>query len=159
LTILFTTRGIPQIFYGTEIGINEGGHHGRIRKPFPGGFHGDERNAFTEEGRNKTENEIFNHVKKLIELRKNYSALSSGNLLHFKPEDETYVFFKKSKFHKLMIVINNNDTNYEVDLSRMKNEIDRSNAVLELLTNQYIEFTEQGNLNLPPKTARIYLLN
>jgi len=159
LTILFTTRGIPQIFYGTEIGINEGGHHGRIRKPFPGGFTGDERNAFTEEGRTNTENEIFNHVKKLIELRKNYSALSSGNLLHFKPEDETYVFFKENKFHKMMIVINNNDEDFEVDLSRMKNEIDHSNAVLELLSNQYIEFTEQGNLNLPPKTSKIYLLN
>lgn len=159
LTILFTTRGIPQIFYGTEIGINEGGHHGRIRKPFPGGFPGDERNAFTEEGRNKTENEIYNHVKRLIELRKNYSSLSSGNLLHFKPENETYVFLKESKFHKMMIVINNNDEDYEIDLGRMKTEIDRSDSVLEVISNQLTGFNENGNLILPPKTAKIYLLN
>ena len=51
LQILLTTRGIPQIYYGTEIGLRGGEDHGEIRRNFPGGFPGDSLNAFEHEGR------------------------------------------------------------------------------------------------------------
>lgn len=159
LTILLTARGIPQIFYGTEIGINEGGHHGRIRKAFPGGFTGDERDAFSEEGRTPEENEIFDYLKTLLDLRQKYEALSTGKLIHFLPYDETYVYFKKNEDQKLMIVVNNNPEDYEVDLERMKSEIGDVGSLKDLMNNEQVHFNENGNLLLPSKTARIYLLN
>jgi glycosidase len=159
LTILLTSRGIPQIFYGTEIGINEGGHHGRIRKPFPGGFPGDQRNAFTEEGRTSEENEIYKYLKRLIEIRKKYKALATGKLLHFTPYDDTYVYFKEFDEQKIMVVINNNDQEFEVNLSRMKEELGGSEMFIDLMNNKKVALNESGNLLLPSKTARIYLLN
>lgn len=62
--LLFTTRGIPQVFYGTEIGMKENEDHGTLRKNFPGGFPNDDRNAFTKTGRTDYENDIYNFFKK-----------------------------------------------------------------------------------------------
>ncbi len=56
LKMLLTMRGIPQIYYGTEIGLTGGKHHGEIRCDFPGGFTEDTRDAFTAEGRTEVEN-------------------------------------------------------------------------------------------------------
>ncbi|MDZ7763333.1 MAG: cyclomaltodextrinase C-terminal domain-containing protein [Melioribacteraceae bacterium] len=159
LTILLTTRGIPQIFYGTEIGINEGDGHGKIRKPFPGGFIGDERNAFTKEERTEIENNIFNHLKKLIELRKVYKPLATGKLTHFYPVDETYVYFKENEDQKFMIVINNNEEEFEVNLSRMESELNNADQLIDLFNDEIIDYTNEKNLILSPKTSKIYLLN
>ena len=76
LNLLLFTRGIPVIFYGTEIGITGGLKHGELRQPFPGGFLGDKRNAFVSEGRTEKENEIYNYLHKLLKLRKKYPVLS-----------------------------------------------------------------------------------
>lgn len=159
LTVLLTARGIPQIFYGTEIGLNGGGHHGRIREPFPGGFTGDERNAFTEEGRTELENEIYDYLKKVISLRQKYAALSTGKLIHFMPYDETYVYFKENSSQKIMVVINGNEEEFEVDLSRMESELLNYSEFHELLTDQKINYDAGEKLLLPAKSARIYLLN
>ena len=59
--------------------------HGKLRAPFPGGFPNDTRNAFTQEGRTKEENDIFTFLHDLIQLRKTYPALSIGKLIHFPP--------------------------------------------------------------------------
>ena len=159
LTILLTTRGIPQIFYGTEIGMNEGGHHGRIRKAFPGGFEGDERNAFQEEGRTVEENEIYNYLRKLIELRKTYNTLAKGKLIQYAPYDETYVYFRSDENHKIMIVINNNDEEFSVALKRMQPEFGKQSSFTELISGEIEKLNEDGNILLPAKTAKIYLLN
>lgn len=159
LTILLTTRGIPQIFYGTEIGINEGDGHGKIRKPFPGGFFGDKRNAFSEEERTEIENNIFDHLKKLIELRKVYKPLATGKLTHFYPVDETYIYFKEYDNQKLMIIINDNETEFEVDLSRMKSEFEGVTNLTDIFTNEMIDYSTEKNIILQPKTSKIYLLN
>jgi glycosidase len=159
LTILLTSRGIPQIFYGTEIGINEGGHHGRIRKPFPGGFANDERDAFTLEGRTELENDLYNYTKNLLSLRKQYPALSSGKLTHYAPYDDTYVYFKTKDHQKIMVVINSNHKEFEVNLERMQAEFKSKEPIVDLINGGNASFNENGNLLLPAKTAKIYLLN
>ncbi|MBI4535350.1 MAG: cyclomaltodextrinase N-terminal domain-containing protein, partial [Ignavibacteriae bacterium] len=78
LQLLLTTRGIPQIYYGTEIGMMGGSDHGRIRADFPGGFPGDRRDAFTATGRTAEENGIFQFLKELIALRRSHEALMQG---------------------------------------------------------------------------------
>jgi len=70
LTILLTTRGIPKILYGSEIGIVGDNNHGNIRSPFPGGFEGDTRNAFESSGRTEYEKDIYEFTKNLLEIRK-----------------------------------------------------------------------------------------
>ncbi|MCF6185215.1 MAG: glycoside hydrolase family 13 protein [Bacteroidales bacterium] len=112
ITVLLTARGIPVIYYGTEIlktGFEHEGH-GHIRTDFPGGWKEDKINAFTETGRTKKQNEAFNFVRKLAKYRKTSKPLTEGKFLHFIPENNVYVYFRYTKNKAVMILLNNNDT-------------------------------------------------
>ncbi len=116
LTLLLTTRGIPQLYYGTEIGLSGGGDdHGQIRTDFPGGITGSDHNAFTDSGRTDREQDIFNYVRKLLQLRKENSALQSGRLIHYPPSNNVYVYFRENSRQKFLIVINNSDETVELN--------------------------------------------
>ena len=84
LAFLLTTRGIPQIYYGTEIlmtGTKAEGD-GQIRKDFPGGWQGDKTDAFTEAGRTELQNEAWNYLHTLLNWRKGNDAVKMGRLVH-----------------------------------------------------------------------------
>ena len=98
LVMLFTIRGIPQIYYGTEIGLPGGNDHGLIRRDMPGGFPDDTINVFDSTGLNNKQQAIFSLLKKLIQLRKKYKAISVGNLIHFPPVNEFYYYIRKFTF-------------------------------------------------------------
>jgi glycosidase len=68
MATLMTMRGIPMIYYGTEILMtgNAGDGHGFIRKDFPGGWPDDKTDAFTKEGRSKQQNEAFSFLQNLF---------------------------------------------------------------------------------------------
>ena len=46
ISFIATTRGIPQIYAGTEIAMPSTEDHGELRKDFPGGWENDKINAF-----------------------------------------------------------------------------------------------------------------
>src|SRR5690606_17638743 len=87
MSFLLTTRGIPQIYYGTEILMKGSGDHGVIREDFPGGWPGDTRNAFTEDGRTKEEQEAYEFLRRMLNWRKTSDAMARGTLKHFIPQD------------------------------------------------------------------------
>jgi glycosidase len=109
IAFLLTTRGIPMIYYGTE--ILKTGHehtgHGHIRTDFPGGWPDDEKNAFSKEGRSHEQNEIFNYIKKIADWRKTNKAISKGKLLHFVPQNNVYVYFRYTNDDAVMVLLNN----------------------------------------------------
>ncbi len=158
LELLLTTRGIPQLYYGTEIGMVGGRDHGAIRQDFPGGFPGDVRNAFTGEGRTPEENDLFGHVKKLLSLRKNYSALAQGQLTHFSPEDEVYVYFRELEGERIMVIANNKRAPRTVDLSRFAHKLKDVRAVRNVITGEGTRWTEDIKIDVGPSSAGIYLL-
>ncbi len=141
--LLLTTRGIPQILYGSEIGIVGTQHHGELRATFPGGFPNDNRNAFTPEGRTDFENDIFNFLKKLLTLRKSHPALATGKLTHFPPENEIYVYLKEKGDEKIVVVINNNSFAKNVELTKF---IDLKETVLFDLFNERPVKLYNGNI-------------
>jgi len=111
MAFLMTTRGIPQIYYGTEIlmtGLEHTGH-GDIRKDFPGGWEADSANAFTREGRTEEQTRAFNFMKKLLHWRKSNAAVQTGKLTHYIPEDGVYVYFRYNEESSVMVVLNNTD--------------------------------------------------
>mgnify|MGYP003844025197 CR=1 FL=1 len=60
---LYTCRGIPQLYYGSEIlmkGISN--PDGWVRLDFPGGWEGDQKNAFTETGAPRVKTESLKHL-------------------------------------------------------------------------------------------------
>lgn len=120
MAILLTTRGTPQIYYGTEILMTGHEHqgHGFIREDFPGGWEGDEKDAFTRQGRNDEQNEAFDFVKRILNWRKGSDAAQNGKLTHYLPEDGVYVYFRFTENESVMIMLNNSDEDKEVDLKR-----------------------------------------
>ncbi len=129
-TLLLTTRGVPQIYYGTEILMRKYGSHGLLREDFPGGWAGDERDAFTAKGRTEEENEAFDHIQKILSWRKTSEAIKTGQLKHFVPFNyeqkikNVYVYARYTEKETVLVIINNNKSPHELDMDRF-NEVTR----------------------------------
>ncbi len=158
LTLLLTTRGIPQILYGTEIGMMGGKDHGTLRADFPGGFPGDSRTAFTEQGRTNEENDIFNFTKELLAMRKGYKALSRGRLIHFKPQKEVYVYFRVLGDERIMVIINNSNARQEVDLTRFEHQLGGKRELLDLRSGRALDLVPWMSVKVEAQEAGVFLV-
>ena len=105
-TLLMTTRGIPLIYYGDEVGL-AGGNDPDNRRDFPGGWPGDHHNAFANEGRTKDERQVFDHLRRLIALRRELAPLRRGKLLTLGVDDSSYAFARMTKAEAVIVIINN----------------------------------------------------
>src|SRR5262249_20482286 len=105
-TFLMTTRGVPLLYYGDEIALPGGGDPDN-RRDFPGGFAGDPRNAFTEEGRTSEERQVFNHLRKVVNLRKELEPLRRGRLVTLGFTDDYYAFARTSEKGNVIVLFTN----------------------------------------------------
>lgn len=153
--ILLTTRGIPQLFYGSEIGLVGADDHGKLRMPFPGGFTNDNRDAFNSSGREPNENELFNHIKKLIDLRKSNLSLTEGKLIHFPPVNDVYVFFRTLKNEKYMIIINNSKENQVVNLAPMQSMLSANSRILNLFNGKVTNLNGKFSISIEAESSLI----
>ena len=156
-TLLSTTRGIPQIYYGTEImmrGKKQKGD-GDIRRDFPGGWPGDKVNAFTAEGRTAEQNEVYDFMKKLLDWRKENPVIHTGGLKHFVPEDEVYVYFRYNDDKTVMVVLNNSDEDARtIDTKRFSEMLNGFTAGKDVISGKEIR-NIQDSLTLPAKTSMV----
>jgi len=144
MTLVFTTRGIPQIYYGDELGMignRDTDGDGDIRKDFPGGWKEDETTAFTAAGRTQDQEAYHSFTKKLLNYRKNKEVLHFGKLLQFLPENNVYVYFRYNEDERVMVVINNNPEGQELDLSRFAEGLAGNTSGKDVISG------EQVNLN------------
>lgn len=124
LILLFTTRGIPMIYYGTEIAMkNRANPDGWVREGFPGGWKEDEVSKFTADGRTDLENEIFDFVQKLISIRKDIPAFGDGCMIQFIPETGIYAFYRLSEEDTYLVLLNFSDADQSMSLNRYLNEL------------------------------------
>ncbi len=158
LTILLTTRGIPKLLYGSEIGIVGDNNHGNIRSPYPGGFQGDNRNAFLNSGRTDYENDIFNFTQKLLEIRNNHKSLSQGKLIHFYPFNNNYIYLRETKEESTMIIVNDNDSDIVADLANYPETLSNFKKVKNIFTNEIFDLTQNKKVGIRRKSAEIFLL-
>lgn len=159
LTMLLTTRGIPQIFYGTEIGIVGDTDHGYIRAEFPGGFPGYERNAFTRDGRTDVENDLYDHLTTLLQLRKEYKALAAGEFTHYPPKDGVYLYTKTYGGERFLIAINETQEEKEAPLWQVKHRMQGIGELKDVLNKKTVPYNEDTVIKLAPESSAIYLLN
>lgn len=116
---LLTTRGIPQLYYGTEILMkNFASPDGLVREDFPGGWIEDRSNKFTASGRTAKENDAFNYVKALANYRLNNEVLQTGKLMQYVPENGIYVYFRYNSEKTVMVIMNTNDKLADLTTSR-----------------------------------------
>lgn len=105
-TFILTTRGIPQLYYGDEIAMRGEGDPNN-RSDFPGGFPGDERDAFAQSGRTAEEQEVFAHLRKVALLRAEIEPLRRGKLINLFVSDQQYAYARKTAREVAIVVINN----------------------------------------------------
>ncbi|MCB0543944.1 MAG: glycoside hydrolase family 13 protein [Saprospiraceae bacterium] len=126
MAFMLTTRGIPQIYYGTEI-LMEGSKDvsdGDLRRDFPGGWPGDPVDKFVAEGRTEGEEAAFQFTRSLIRYRNQTPALQAGRLVHFIPEDGVYVYFRYDDAATVMVVLNTSDKAVSLPLSRFSERLE-----------------------------------
>jgi neopullulanase len=154
LVFLLTTRGIPELYYGTELLMDgDGGYHPNVRKDFPGGWKGDAVNAFSKEGRTREQNEIFDFMKNLLTWRKGENVIHTGQLKHYIPEDNIYVYFRFNAGKKIMVIMNGNTTSKELVTTPFKESIGNATSATEVLTKNKISSLEK--IQIPSQTALI----
>ena len=105
---LLTLRGIPQLYYGTEVLMKnkKTNTDATVREDFPGGWKEDPVSRFTAAGRTAAQNEAFNYVSKLATFRKTSSAITAGKTMQFIPRDSLYIYFRYSPTQTVMVVTN-----------------------------------------------------
>jgi glycosidase len=160
IAFLLSTRGIPQLYYATEILSTgfEAPSHGNIRKDFPGGWPGDPVDKFTAAGRTAQENEAFNFTRTLIRYRNATPALQTGKLMQFSPRDDVYCYFRYDASKTVMVLINTGNSERRVDttpfaermqgFSKAKNVV--TGEIISDLSNLYLERNSPLVLELLP---------
>lgn len=152
---LLTTRGIPQIYYGTEILLpgDDAKGHGDIRRDFPGGWASDKHNAFTTEGRNKKQAEIWDYMSKILNWRKTATAVHSGKLTHFIPENDVYVYFRHNQQQTVMVILNNGYQPKVLDTVRFNEFLGDKKSGIDIITGKAVE--DLSKIQLSPRSAMI----
>ena len=121
LAWLLTYRGIPQLYYGSEILMTGYTNpDGLVRSDFLGGWQQDETNKFLEVGRTNTENEIFYYIKKLAKFRLQSNALKLGKMIHYTPEAGLYVYARIYKGETIVCLMNTSNNTKQIDVSNYK---------------------------------------
>jgi glycosidase len=156
LAFLLTTRGIPQIYYGTEIlmtGTKAEGD-GRIRKDFPGGWAQDTVSAFTAKGRSATQNEAWNYMHTLLQWRKTNLAITSGKLIHYTPDNSgVYVYAREYNGKTVLVMLNGTSADRSVKMERFHEVIQTNTTGKDVITGATINL--QGPVNIAPRGVYI----
>ena len=142
MIFLLTTRGIPQIYYGTEILMtgDKGKGDGDLRKDFPGGWQGDTCNCFVKNGRTALENEAFEFTRQLLNWRKGNQVIGKGSLKHYSIQNGVYVYQREFNGKSVVIIMNGTDDSKELDLAPYQEILPRENA-LDVLTGKNVNLS------------------
>lgn len=150
LTMLLTLRGIPQLYYGDEIGMyaNKSVNDGALRQNFPGGWAGDKNNAFTREGRTELQNEYFDFTKKLLNWRKGNSTVAFGKLTHYCIRSGCYVYARQKDGKTVTVILNGTNKEQTLPLAPYVEVLPKSEAK-DVITGKIISLKE--NLIMPKR--------
>jgi glycosidase len=159
MAYFLTTRGIPQIYYGTEILMSNAapGDHGIIRTDFPGGWPTDKVNAFTGEGLAAKQQDAKAFMHRLLNWRKSAVAIHKGKLTHYAPEDGVYVYFRHHKDGKVMVVLNKNDQPTRLPTDRFRQFLGDRTIGADVLTGKKYNLGEP--ITLEPVSALVLDIN
>lgn len=157
LNWLLTLRGVPMIYYGTEILMkNFSNPDGLVREDFPGGWSDDPISKFTQGGRSESEQEAYDHTRKLITLRKQYQALGTGKFTQYVPHDGSYIYFRYDNQDTIMVIANTHDRQTQLHTHRFEQFIDTNTTFVNLLEDREISLSDA--MKLGPYESKIILL-
>jgi glycosidase len=137
LSWLLTFRGIPQMYYGMEdLMTGFTNPDGLVRSDFMGGWKNDKVNKFTAAGRTAKENDIFNHIRTLANFRKNASAIKTGKMMQYSPDDGLYVYFRYDDKQTVMCIMNTAEKEKDVDLTKYTERTNGFSSAIDVLNGE-----------------------
>ncbi|AZB25728.1 alpha-amlyase [Chryseobacterium bernardetii] len=156
LTLISTVRGIPQIYYGSEVGMRgnkEKGGDADIRRDFPGGWKSDKQNAFNPATQTTEQKEFYQFTQKLLNWRKGKDVIHTGKTKNFVPKDGVFTYFRYNDKESVMVVINNNIKDQTLDLKYFEESLKGFSKGKEVISGK--EFSLQNTLTVPAQTPFI----
>ncbi len=145
MSLIATTRGIPQIYYGSEIGMKgqKSLGDGDIRKDFPGGWPGDKANAFEQSGRDEVQNQYYDFSAKLFNWRKTAQVIHKGKMTQYTPEENVYVYFRTLPSQSVMVILNPNNDSREISPDRFQENIESYTPGIDINSGAAIDLSEK----------------
>jgi glycosidase len=158
ITYILTTRGIPQIYYGSEImlGYPEN-QSGGNREDFPGGWEGDRVNGFTGDNLGQDKKVMQDFFRKLLHWRKNNPVIHRGKLIHYVPEGGVYVLGRYNEESRIIVILNQDEEDVTLELDRFSELIARHTSGREVISGRTFELGEE--LKVPAKTPLVLELS
>ena len=155
LALLLTVNRIPQLYYGTEILMNGTKEvtDGNVRKDFPGGFPGDQHNAFTKEGRTTAEQSMFQWLSRLLHWRQNNPVITRGTQTQFIPYEGIYVIARQYQGKTALTVLNGTTKPAVMQVARYQEVIGSATSVRDVLTGRYYDLS--SDLSLKPRQSLV----
>jgi len=141
MTLVLTTRGIPQLYYGDEIGMlgnKEKVGDGDLRRDFPGGWPNDTQDAFSKTGRTNKQNKYHSFTKKVLQWRKENAVMHFGKFMQFVPVENVYVYFRYTESESVMVILNNNEKAQKIDWNRYSEGVKNFTNGKDILTDKGI---------------------
>ena len=148
-TLLLTTRRIPQLYYGTEVLMNgvKTKTDGHVRKDFPGGWNGDQVNAFTAQGRNAKQEECFRFYKTLLNWRKGNDVIARGSMVQFMVQHGVYAYARQYEGKTVFVLLNGTDAETTLPLKYYKEILQEKTSGRDILTGKEIRLVEPLKLS------------
>ena len=158
LTLLLTTRRIPQLYYGTEILMNGTKEvtDGNVRKDFPGGWKTDTRNAFTAAGRTAEEDDMFQWESRLLHWRQQSKAVTEGSMTQFCPVNGCYVYARRAAGETVLVILNGTSSQATLPMERYSEVTGDRSEGCDVTTGRTILLT--GSLTLKPRESLVIVL-
>lgn len=158
LGLLLTLRGIPQVYYGTEVLMKnfKDPNDAAVRKDFPGGWNGDSSNKFQIQNLSAQENEAFTYFRLISNFRKNSLAIGEGKMLQYIPKNGAYIYFRIHEKQRLMCVLNTSQSSSSISLSDYKEGIGVYRSMENIFTGT--KLPTSGTLQIPAQSFIVYEL-
>lgn len=155
LAILLTANRIPQLYYGTEVLMNGTKEvtDGNVRKDFPGGFPGDEHNAFTAEGRTRAENAMFTWLSRLLHWRQGNDVIIKGKQTQFTPYNGIYVIARQYGGKTVLTVVNGTKKAAAMAVKRYAEVIGSNTTAKDVLTGKTVSLSD--DVQMAPREVMI----
>ncbi|RZM27667.1 MAG: alpha-amylase [Pedobacter sp.] len=160
MAMLLTMRGIPQLYYGTEILMkNYSNPDGLVRSDFPGGWPADKTSKFTAAGRTPKENEAFNYISTLAKYRNTSAALQTGKLMQYVPQDGLYVYFRYMPDHKktVMLIFNSEDKGKTLTTGRFSESVAQATTATDIISGTKLNSLQ--SISVPARATLVLELN
>lgn len=156
MTLMATVRGIPQLYYGSEVGMrgdkNKGGD-ADIRRDFPGGWKSDKINAFNPSSQTSEQKEFYQFTQKLLNWRKGMDVIHTGRTKNFVPQNNIFVYFRYNEKESVMVILNNNEADQTIDVKHFAESLKGFSKGKDVISGR--EFSVNENFKIPAKSSMV----